>query len=248
MNSNINVFLNELSQLFYFEMNAETSGCLYGSAATENWVAVRSDLDLLILVPEEKLELIGRQVAIWHSNPKNPLLDGFVLFLSNNIPMVKRFDNFGERARPASTVLLIDLWNIKYKSKHLFGQDLKSFIREISEVELKAWAIKEIREYWVPMFSDLLSRSSASSDAKISLKPAIWTASCVARLLMLSEGIICHSKLEALHWLANKSSESKAMINLFIQEYEKPDDVAMTFTFQQTFELGTGYLKLLRKV
>jgi predicted nucleotidyltransferase len=58
-------YADKLDEFFYEGLGRQTSACLYGSAATENWVPGRSDLDLVILVPEEKLEpdLVGQLVG-----------------------------------------------------------------------------------------------------------------------------------------------------------------------------------------
>src|SRR5258708_25736130 len=150
-------------------MEHQTSGCLFGSAATDDWVPARSDLDLLVLIPEEKIELFGRKITEWQSNPTNPVVDGYVLFSSENIPMVKPFHEFDKPALPTTSIWLMDLWNIKNRSKHLFGQDLKPYIREVGQEELQDWAIKNIKEHLIPHISLLLSGSKLSPEARMSL-------------------------------------------------------------------------------
>jgi predicted nucleotidyltransferase len=68
-------FLSRLEELFYTEMDQHTSACLYGSAVTGNWIAGRSDLDLLVIVPEEKNKAVwgknkGMAVETHKSNPR----------------------------------------------------------------------------------------------------------------------------------------------------------------------------------
>ena len=58
---------------------------LYGSAATGNWVPIRSVLDLIVLVPKEKLDLLGQKISewAWSSTPRYPILDGYALSLTS---------------------------------------------------------------------------------------------------------------------------------------------------------------------
>ncbi len=154
MKNDLLPFLNSIKELFHTEMDRQTSACLYGSAATDNWVAARSDLDLFALVPEEKIELFGEKIKIWKSIPTNPGLDGFVLYSSGNVPMVREFKKFEKAIRlTANFIPFIDLWNVKNQSVHLFGQDMKTFVREINREELKDWAIKDIENHWIPIMS-----------------------------------------------------------------------------------------------
>jgi predicted nucleotidyltransferase len=82
-------FLSSIKELFHTEMDQQTSACLYGSATTDDWVAGRSDIDLFVLVPGEKIELFGEKIKIWKSKSANPILDGFVLYRSGILQMVR---------------------------------------------------------------------------------------------------------------------------------------------------------------
>ena len=249
MNNDLLRFLNRIKDLFYTEMDQQTSACLYGSAATANWVAARSDLDLLALVPEEKIELFGEKIKIWKSMPTNPILDGFVLYSLGNIPMVREFKKFEKATRLTPNFIpLIDLWNVKNQSVHLFGQDMKTFVREINRDELKDWAIKDIENHWIPVLSYGVSLCDTSSEIKVPLSTLIITASGVARAIMLARGNICNSKRESLQWLADEDIEIKEMINLLREDFEKKDDLAVKFTLRQTAFLGRSYLRLLQDV
>ena len=230
-------------------MDCQTSACLYGSAATGHWVAGRSDLDLLVLVPQEKLDLLGQKITEWLSIPGYPFLDGFVLFSSGSGAMAKRIDKFDEPARAVDkSIELVDLWNIKNRSKHLFGIDLKTCVREIRQDELRNWTVKNIERFWIPLMSEGLSFGDASPEPTIPLSKVVWTASGVARTLMLAKGNNCSSKREALLWLADECPEIRETINLLGEEFEKPDSASRIFSGRETHELGRVYLRLLRQV
>lgn len=249
MNNNLLPFLNSIKELFYTELDQQISACLYGSAATDNWVAARSDLDLLALVPEEKIELFGEKIKIWKSKPANPILDGFVLYSSSNVSMVREFHKFDKAIRLTGKFIpLIDLWNVKNQSIHLFGQDMKTFVREISREELKSWAIIDIENYWIPHLSTIISDGDTSSEIKIPLSALIIMTSGVARILMLARGNICSSKRESLQWLAEEHIEIRESINLFREDFEKSDDLAITLSRRQAGTLVRFYLGLLREV
>lgn len=249
MNNDLLPFLNSIKELFHTEMDQQTSACLYGSAATDNWVAPRSDLDLLALVPEEKIELFREKIKIWKSKPGNPILDGFVLHWSGNVQMVREFNHLEKATRlTANFIPLIDLWKVKNQSVHLFGEDLKTLVREISPEELKDWAIKDIENHWIPHLNAVVSGGDASSERKIPLSTLISMASGVAQMLMLARGNICSSKRELLQWLADEHTEIKEMINLFREDFEKTDDLAITLGIREANTLGRFYLGLLREV
>ena len=249
MNNDLLPFLKTFNQLFYIDMDLQTSACLFGSAATNDWVSTRSDLDLFIFIPESRVELFSKKIKEWQSMPKYPLLDGIVMFSSGNVLMAKRLYDFDKAAQPvAESIWLIDLWNIKNRSKHLFGNDLTTFIRDMGQEELREWAIKNIKDFWIPIISDGLSLGDESSEVKIPLSSLVWTARGVARMLMLTQGNICSSKREALVWFADKFPEIRETINLLREDFEKPDDMAMALNAKQTFKLGRFYLHLLREV
>ena len=73
-------------------------------------------------------------------------------------------------------------------------------------------------------------------------------ASGVAQMLMLARGNICSSKRELLKWLSDEHIEIREMINLFREDFEKSDDLAITLSARQASTLGRFYLGLLRKV
>jgi hypothetical protein len=238
-----------LEALLHIEMGRQTSACLYGSAVSGEWVAGRSDLDLLVLVPEEKLELLGEKLKIWHSVPARPLLDGYVLYSSGNRVQAKELHALDRPPHPAeSFVPLIDGWNIKNRSKYLFGEDLSASFRDISQGELRVWAIRDIGGHWIPFVGGLVSQANRSSESRIPLSTLICLASGVARILMLANGTICSSKREALRWLANECVEIREMVYLLIEDFEKPDDVAGKFTIEQAVDLGRSCLRLLHEV
>src|SRR5579863_5670498 len=168
-------------------MDQQTSVCLYGSATTDDWVTGRSDLDLFAFIPEEKIELFGEKIKIWKSKPGNPILDGFVLYRSGNVQMVREFHKFEKATRlTANFIPMIDLWKVKNQSVRLFGQDMKTFVREISPEELKDWAIKDIENHWIPHLNVVVSGGDASPERKIPLSTLISMASGVAQMLMLA--------------------------------------------------------------
>jgi hypothetical protein len=249
LNKDLLPFLNSIKELFHTEMDQQTSACLYGSATTEDWVARRSDLDLFALVPEEQIELFGEKIKIWKSKLGNPILDGFVLSSSGNVSMVREFHKFEKTIwHRVSFIPLIDLWKVKNQSIYLFGQDMKTFVRDIDREELKDWAIKDIENHWIPHLNALVSGSDASSGRKIPLSTLISMASGVAQMLMLARGIICNSKRELLKWLADEHIEIREKINLFREDFEKSDDLAITLSVREATALGRFYLGLLREV
>jgi hypothetical protein len=141
---------------------------------------------------------------------------------------------------------LIDLWNAKNRSKHLFGDDIKKYIRDIDQEELKDDALKDIKNQWIPTLKDMLH---GKPEAKIPLAPLIWTASLVARqLMLLTKGNICGSKKEALYWLADEYREIREMINLLIKDFEKPDEIAMAFNSKEALILVNFCLRLLCEI
>lgn len=230
-------------------MDFQTSGLLYGSASTDNWVSGRSDLDLLLIVPEEKLRLLEKQIKIWKSKSEFPVIDGYVLYSSGNVIMAKELYKLESPPYFADTFIpLIDLWNIKNHSQHLFGQEVKAFIREINQEELKKWALSDIKSYWIPLLNSLVSYSKIPLEDKIPLSGLIWVASGVARMLMLSEGNICTSKRVALQWLAAEYGEIRNLVNLLIEEFNNPDNIARTLTAREALVLNDFYLRLFRQM
>ena len=245
--SNPTSFLGSLEQVFFFEMDQQTSACLFGSSLTDDWISGRSDLDLFVVVPEEKIELFGEKIRMWQSKPEHPTLDGYVLYSSGNVAMVREFYKFENAFRLTEKFIpLIDSWNIRNRSRHLFGKDMNTFVREISQEELKDWAFKYIEGHWIPLLNDLILRGSP--EAKIPLSALIFIASGVARMLMLTKGNICSSKREALQWLADEYIETREIINLLKEDFQKADTVANTFTASQSRILGNNLLKILCEI
>ena len=239
-------FLEPLKDLLHVEVGRQTSACLFGSAVTDEWIAARSDLDILVIVPEKKLGLFGQKLKDWQRRTAHPALDGYVLHSSGNATMVRELHQFEKVSRPVGNFIpLIDLWNAKNRSRHLFGNDLRTLIPEISQEELRVWAIRDIECHWIPLLADLVSMADKSTETKIQLTPLVWVASGVARMLMLARGKVCASKREALQWLAEENSEIRETINLLIENFEKPDCVAPTFASKHTHALGKFYLRLL---
>jgi hypothetical protein len=234
-------FQTELTTLFYDQMDRQTSAYLYGSAATGSWVAARSDLDLLIFVPENKLALLGEKIKVWSSNPGHPILDGFALFFSQGVPMAKRLEEFHLQARPAvGEIQVIDFWNMKYRSKHLFGEDLVQGFPEISLSQLSGWARKELQKAFGS------SHSGEVPKADVVLSKLIWSVSWSARMLMLAKGIVCDSKQEALKWLAQNHPEIREPIRLILDDFSKSDAEPTAITADQDFALRKFCFELMR--
>ena len=154
--------------------------CLYGSAATGNWVPGRSDLDLIILVPEEKLELLGQKIRewAWASTPKYPILDGYALSVSRSGRLVKRLDEFVKVTYPSdATIDLVDQWIIKNRSKHLFGNDsISTLFPDISHSQLRAWAFERLKYMLAGNPEGIVP------EPKVVLSKLIWSVSWSARM------------------------------------------------------------------
>lgn len=245
---NITSIRYSLEKLFYTDIDQQTSACLFGSSITDDWVPGRSDLDLFVIVPETKLEIFGESIKKWHSNSAYPTLDGFILFSSSYGTMVKEFHRF-DKSRPLGNFISpIDLWNIKNRSKYLFGQDVTNFIQDTSIDDLKNWALKDIRNHLIPHLSYITANSNLSPGDKLPLSALIQIASSVARMLMLTRGTICSSKRDALLWLSNEYIETKEIVNLLIIDFNKTDERANAFTPQQVFKFIGTSLQLLSTV
>ncbi len=65
---------------------------------------------------------------------------------------------------------------------------------------------------------------------------------------MLTKGIVCSSKREALKWIGREYPEIHDTIELLDKQFGLPDDIAVTLTGKQPKELGEIYLRLLRPV
>jgi len=223
-------YVDKLDEFFYEGLGRQTSVCLYGSAATGNWVPGRSDLDLIILVPEEKLELLGEKIREWASTPKYPILDGYALSDSRSGLLGKRLDRFVRVTYPSDvTINPVDQWIIKNRSKHLFGNhSIPTLFPDISHSQLRAWALEEL-EYMLAS-----NPEGFVPEPKVVLSKLIWAISWSARMLMLLRGNVCESKREALQWLASEYVEIRNLVCLLLDNYSKSDEAALSITSEQS--------------
>jgi predicted nucleotidyltransferase len=238
-------YADKLNEFFYEGLGRQTSVCLYGSAATGNWVPGRSDLDLIILVPEEKLELLGQKIRewAWASTPKYPILDGYALSVSRSGRLVKRLDEFVKVTYPSdATIDLVDQWSIKNRSKHLFGNDsISTLFPDISHSQLRAWAFERLKYMLAGNPEGIVP------EPKVVLSKLIWSVSWSARMLMLLRGNVCESKREALQWLASEYVEIRNLVCLLLDDYSKSDEVALSITSEQSAILRKFCLGQLRQ-
>lgn len=237
-------FADKLNEFFYEGIGGQTSACLYGSAATGNWIDGRSDLDLIVLVPEGKLELLGQKVRLWTSTPTLPILDGYALSFSGSSLSATRLDQFLRVTYPSNTIIeLIDKWNIKNRSKPLFGMDsINTLFPDISNNELRAWAINELK------YISISNPENIVPEIEVKLSGLIWSVSWMARMLMLTRGVICDSKQEALQWLANEYSEIKDLVYLLLNDYTKSDDMVASITPKESVILRKFCFGLLQEI
>jgi predicted nucleotidyltransferase len=223
-------YADKLNEFFYAGLGRQTSVCLYGSAATGNWVPGRSDLDLIILVPGEKLELLGEKIREWVSTPKYPILDGYALSDSGSGRSVKRLDEFVRVTYPSDAIIdLVDQWNIRNRSKHLFGNDsISTLFPDISHSQLRAWAFERLKYMLAGNPEGIVP------EPEVVLSKLIWSVSWSARMLMLLRGNVCESKREALQWLASEYVEIRNLVCLLLDDYSKSDEVALSITSEQS--------------
>jgi predicted nucleotidyltransferase len=233
-------FRGELETLFFEQMDRQTSAYLYGSAATGNWVSARSDLDVLILISENQIEALGKMIIKWKVTPGYPILDGFALYYSSGELKAKRLEAFNRESYPAfSEIKTIDMWNIKNRSKYLFGT---YFVRDFPDVmvtDLIMWARNELRKLFGPSHSGDVPR------VDLVLSGLIWSVSWAARLLMLARGLVCDSKRESLKWLAKEYIEIREPISLLLGDYYRSDAEPISITSAQSETLRKFLLKLL---
>lgn len=234
-------FEKDLGALFYEQVDRQSSAYLFGSAATGNWIASRSDLDLLILVPESKLDLLGEKIRTWKQDPSRPILDGFAIYFSGKNLMAKRLEEFHLVPRLAlAEIQLIDLWNIKNRSRHLFGQDFKAGFPEISVSQLSEWAQKELQNAFGS------SHGGEVPKADVVLSKLIWSVSWSARMLLLARGIVCDSKQESLRWLSQEYPEVRETIGLLLDNYSRTDAEPVSITADQDWALRRFCFDLMR--
>jgi len=237
------LYLERLIELFYDQMDRQTSAFLYGSAATGNWVSTRSDLDLLVFVPKEKLPLLAEKVRAWDSIPKFPILDGYVAYLAGRSLVTIPLERFLKVTYPSDTKIeLIDQWFIKNRSKYLFGEDfLNTLTPDISLNDLRKWAFEELKY----LVGDSQKRDLPKID--VVLSELIWSISRSARTLMLVRGQVCESKREALQWLANEHDEIAGLAGLLLEHYHRSDDAQVPITEEQSLMLRRFCLELMRR-
>ncbi|WP_373998755.1 nucleotidyltransferase domain-containing protein [Bdellovibrio bacteriovorus] len=234
----IEAYLDQIRDHFYDQLDQTTSAWLFGSALTGNWVPGRSDLDLYIVVPKERLASFGAKVRAWARIPANPILDGYVLASSESSPMIMPLERFAIVASPSTIhIELIDQWYIKNRSKHLFGPEpLQRDLSDISIDNLRRWALSKLQ---------MLANGTAS-DRRPTLSDLIWTTSWAARMLMLARGNVCESKLEALKWLANENEEIRDVVGLLLADFYKSDDLPISMTPEQSLVLSRFCIELAR--
>lgn len=224
-------FLDKLNEFFYEGMDRQTSACLFGSAASGEWVAGRSDLDLFIIIPKDKLAALGEKVRAWSSIPNFPILDGYAAYFSGDTIVTIQLERLLKVTYPSNTKIeLMDQWSIKNRGKYLFGdRAINNLVSDININQLKSWAQEQM---------NYLSKANPPKDAydSTNLTRLIWVISYSARLLMLSKGNICESKQEALRWLANEHSEIRDLVNSLLENYSKQSDTT-SITPEGSFKL-----------
>ncbi len=223
-------YLSELKYMFFDEMNQQTSGLIYGSAATDDWVSARSDLDVIIYLNSiELLEKFTLQFKKWNSLYKSELLDGFLLYKDDSSIRVKRFYNF--KNSPCSIdegILPPDQWKILNESETLFGVDnIREMIPKVSSEDLKKWASDNKHSYWIPSIKAKVNKiGEFPKDKQMSLNELIWITSGVARIKNLESTGQCSSKQDAIKWLIDNTSENKELLKQLLKYYDVPDSEA----------------------
>lgn len=242
MSSNTNFpYLKVLKELLYKDLDYRTSAYLYGSFATGNWIADRSDLDLLLFTPETKLELLGEKIKTWQSIPNSPILDGFALFLSGGWLMAKRLEEFSEAAEPLfKCIQVIDLWNIKNRSVHIWGEAFAVALPDIQTNELSRWALGQMELFIGNLHIDDVPIIEAEPNG------LIWSISWSARMLLLSRGIVCDSKLDAIRWLANEYSEIRASVDLLINNFSASGTIQSLLTKEESLKLRKFCVRIMQ--
>ena len=235
--------INKLKEYFYESFDGQTSVYLFGSAATGNWVAGRSDLDLIVIMNDDKMYSLGSKVRdwTWSSDPVYPVLDGFLISSKNNSYSFTRLDSFLKVNFPSDTCIdIMDQWMIKNRSIHLFGSDVVGkFFPEIGINQLSLWAKENLRDMIKSNPDGLLSKHD------VVLSKEIWTISWFSRMLLLSKGEVCESKREALLWFANEFSEVKEIVTLLLDDYFKSDADPAKITADQSLMLRRFCFDLL---
>lgn len=236
--------LKAVDDSFYTGLGKHTSIFLFGSAATGNWIEGRSDLDLVILLPTERQSDLGIKIRewFWKADPANPIVDGYAILSPGGRKSILRLDELAKVAFPNETRIdLVDQWMIKNRSKKLFGEgDVDNLFPNISINELQAWAIDSLKK----MFSG--KSVNSIPDVEIVFSKLIWSTSWAARMLMLSNGIVCESKRESLIWLANEYSEINEHVELLLKDFYNSDEQPVSISPEKNIELRNFCFELLR--
>ena len=233
--------VEKIKECFFEGMDRQTSVYLFGSAATCNWVAGRSDVDLVVVAPKVKIDEIANQVRLWNQAPSHPKLDGYALSCvgrSCEAIHLERFEyvNFPLGMSIESGIELIDQWNIKYRSKLLFGEASIAvfFPNNITHEELNIWALGRLKQ---------ISFSNESVT-----KEFHWIVSWFARMLMLYKEGVCGSKQEALQWLGSRYSEVRDLVDFLLENYPKPGWSDALITIEQVKEWRGFCQKVLLEI
>lgn len=154
----------------------------------------------------------------------------------------KRLDDFVRVTFPSATrIELIDRWNIRNRSKRVFGtNEIETYFSEISLSETKRWARSELRDM------SLQNPFNIIIEKELVLSELIWSVSWLARMLMLSQGTVCDSKRAALEWLASKYEEINIIVNLLLKDYSKSDNEPISIAFEQSMFLRSFCLGLIK--
>ena len=247
----LQLLLERAIDLFHVQMNRQTSACIYGSAASDDWNEARSDLDLMIFAETNQLDIFEQQLKKWRAEISFPMLDGFLLFVDQKILMAKRLDD--PESRPAKAfeeILIPDQWKVKSRSIQLFGTaPIHELFPDIQSKDLSTWATANKKSYWIPSIRGALVKLQYTAiGTTFDLTPAIWMASGTARILTLERGHSCISKQEALAWLIDRYSDSKNLIQPLIAEYSTPDQFAKKLNVEEMGRIASFCLDLLKRI
>ncbi len=225
-----NQLIKELKATFYEELDGQSTGIIYGSAAIGDWVSARSDLDVIVLIESMALiDKVSTQFKKWKSSHSHELLDGFLLIKDGSHLTAKSFYNFDSSPKSLSEAILTpDIWKIKNESKVLFGSaNIKSMVRSVDSVEMRKWAKENKKQFWIPSIKNSIAQISLlPQDKLLPLNPAIWIASGAARIKTLEMTGSCMSKQDALSWLIKKGEGPVDLIKMLLENYKISDSAA----------------------
>jgi hypothetical protein len=114
-------------------------------------------------------------------------------------------------------------------------------LRDVELSELRNWARIELKRSFGPGHSGQVPR------VELVLPKLIWSVSWVARLLLLSRGIICDSKREALKRLAQEYIEIREPVGLLMRDFDKPNSEPITINSEQSEMLRHSLVMLAAK-